>query len=310
LILPRNASGVYSKPNADVVTQTVISSSEYNSTVNDLVADLNLDRPIAAGGTGASTASAARDNLGVAEKQSGTSDATEGRGLIVGAAGILGNAPVSTDWDAETKTKFLRTGAASTTGAPSTADVWHGLHVTRTTGAAHQMAVNPAAEDTRVRFQSGSTWSAWRKWWHAGNLLGTVSESSGVPTGAVLEEDDDGTTGYIRLAGGTQICHIRGVELVFGATSSVTAVVTLPKAYFSTQHFSASAILRPATETSSTATFAADATPDEDEILAPVCGNKGVTQVAIRVFRIKGGTNFSALDKLYVDVTTVGRWYA
>ena len=42
-----------------------ISSTKFNSLVQDLEADANVDRPIAAGGTGASTASAARTNLGL-----------------------------------------------------------------------------------------------------------------------------------------------------------------------------------------------------------------------------------------------------
>lgn len=43
-----------------------ISSTKFNSLVQDLESDANVDRPIAAGGTGASTASAARTNLGLA----------------------------------------------------------------------------------------------------------------------------------------------------------------------------------------------------------------------------------------------------
>jgi hypothetical protein len=42
-----------------------ISSTKFNTLVQDLEADANVDRPIAAGGTGASTALAARANLGL-----------------------------------------------------------------------------------------------------------------------------------------------------------------------------------------------------------------------------------------------------
>jgi hypothetical protein len=42
-----------------------ISSTKFNTLVQDLEADANTDRPIVAGGTGASTASAARTNLGL-----------------------------------------------------------------------------------------------------------------------------------------------------------------------------------------------------------------------------------------------------
>ena len=55
--MPRNGSGVYSKPaGTTAVSGTTIESAKYNSVVDDLVTDANTPRPIVAGGTGASTA--------------------------------------------------------------------------------------------------------------------------------------------------------------------------------------------------------------------------------------------------------------
>lgn len=54
--MPRDGSNLYSKPaGTTAITATVIDSTKYNSTIDDIVADLNLVRPIIAGGTGAST---------------------------------------------------------------------------------------------------------------------------------------------------------------------------------------------------------------------------------------------------------------
>jgi hypothetical protein len=63
--LPRTG-GIYSPP-AGTKGQpgTTIQSSRYNSLVDDLTADANLARPITAGGTGATNATAARTNLGM-----------------------------------------------------------------------------------------------------------------------------------------------------------------------------------------------------------------------------------------------------
>jgi len=62
----RDGSGVYSKPGGTTaVSGAAISSSAYNTFCDDVVADLNAARPITAGGTGATSASAARTNLGV-----------------------------------------------------------------------------------------------------------------------------------------------------------------------------------------------------------------------------------------------------
>jgi len=64
--MPRNGSSVYSKPaGTTAVTGTTIDSADYNATVDDLVADANLPRPVVVGGTGASTAAGARTALGL-----------------------------------------------------------------------------------------------------------------------------------------------------------------------------------------------------------------------------------------------------
>jgi len=64
--MARNGSGVYSIPaNTLAVSGDPVSSTKFNSLVNDLEADANVDRPIEAGGTAASTALAARSNLGL-----------------------------------------------------------------------------------------------------------------------------------------------------------------------------------------------------------------------------------------------------
>ncbi len=46
---------------------------------------------------------------------------------------------------------------------------------------------------------------------HQGNILGTVSQSVGVPTGAVIEYGSNANGEYIRYADGTQICWLKKV---------------------------------------------------------------------------------------------------
>ncbi|WP_278397756.1 hypothetical protein [Stutzerimonas kunmingensis] len=40
------------------------------------------------------------------------------------------------------------------------------------------------------------------------NILGTVSQSGGVPTGAIIERGSNANGGYVRFADGTQICRV------------------------------------------------------------------------------------------------------
>ena len=64
--MPRNAGEVYQLPaGATAVSGQVISATNYNTTIQDLAAEQIDARPISAGGTGATTASGARTNLGI-----------------------------------------------------------------------------------------------------------------------------------------------------------------------------------------------------------------------------------------------------
>ena len=48
------------------------------------------------------------------------------------------------------------------------------------------------------------------------NILGTVSESGGVPTGAIIERGSNSNGEYIRFADGTQKCW----HIIFGSTNA------------------------------------------------------------------------------------------
>ena len=64
--MARNGSGVYSLPAGSTVTDgQTATASQHNTPLQDLETDMNTARPVVAGGTGASTASAARTNLGL-----------------------------------------------------------------------------------------------------------------------------------------------------------------------------------------------------------------------------------------------------
>lgn len=64
--MPRDGSGVYTKPaNTTPSANDTIESAKFNTLMDDLATDANTDRPIVAGGTGASDEATARTNLGV-----------------------------------------------------------------------------------------------------------------------------------------------------------------------------------------------------------------------------------------------------
>ena len=81
------------------------------------------------------------------------------------------------------------------------------------------------------RATSATTWSAWSEVYHRQNVVGSVSQSGGVPTGAIIERGSNANGEYIKFADGTQICTKRGsfnigVGGIFGSLYISAPIVT------------------------------------------------------------------------------------
>lgn len=63
------------------------------------------------------------------------------------------------------------------------------------------------------------------------NLVGTVSESGGTPTGAIMEVGDNSNGSYLRLAGGTQLCWHDEHEISASAATSCNASWSYPSSF-------------------------------------------------------------------------------
>ena len=50
------------------------------------------------------------------------------------------------------------------------------------------------------------TYTPWHIVYSSKNIIGTVSQTSGVPTGSIIESGSNANGEYVRLADGTQIC--------------------------------------------------------------------------------------------------------
>ena len=136
-------------------------------------------------------------------------DATAGRLLSVGAGGLLGTTITTSDLDTYTTTQFISAEGA-TLNRPSWALNWIGIHIQRAAGIAVQIMVSRSSTPTPSvlawrRLDSG-VWSAWERSYGPGSIVGTVTQASGMPTGAVIERGSNANGEYTRLADGTQIC--------------------------------------------------------------------------------------------------------
>ncbi|OZB12758.1 MAG: hypothetical protein B7X55_13965, partial [Rhodobacterales bacterium 34-62-10] len=155
------------------------------------------------------TQSEMQSTLGLV-KQTSATDATAGRVLTVGAFG-LGVSFVASDSDANAGS-YIIPGAhfLSTTGGTNFPPVGSNrclVHVVGNTGGGlRQVFTVRSNGDTYDRVYDSTSWSTWRKLYTQGTILGTVSQSGGIPTGAIIERGSNANGEYVRFADGTQEC--------------------------------------------------------------------------------------------------------
>jgi hypothetical protein len=178
---------------------------------------------------------------GTAVTQSAT-DATAGRLLKVSDWGIGGNAvdPPSLDLDA-VATGGLYRADLDTANRPTGTGNWLVQHIRRAVGDHVQLAISRIASAPALglfyrRCQAG-VWSAWQRLYTQDTVLGAVSQSGGVPTGAVIQRGTNANGEFVRLADGTQICTRRAeaslaIDTAFlGGFRSAAQTWTFPAAF-------------------------------------------------------------------------------
>jgi hypothetical protein len=153
--------------------------------------------------------------LSGAAVQSGPTDTTAGRLMAVGAFGLGAATPTEiTDFTAALSPGLYRVNNLSTvTGGPAGAPALQGTAiVNRGTGGRVGILLHVSANSStsqQLWFGARTTTTGaigWTEVLHKNNLLGTVSQSGGVPTGAVIERGSNANGRYVRFADGTQIC--------------------------------------------------------------------------------------------------------
>lgn len=88
-------------------------------------------------------------------------------------------------------------------------------------------------EQVYIRHKVPGTPSAWREIFHTGNIVGTVSESGGVPTGSIIERGSNANGQYTKFADGSLLCY-RNIQLTQAQDYQMLATWTFPAAFSST----------------------------------------------------------------------------
>jgi len=94
------------------------------------------------------------------------------------------------------------------------------LHLQGGVGQATQLGFRQGSDSVQWRRQTGGVWQNWQEVFSRAQVLGTVSQLAGVPTGALIEQGSNANGSYIRFADGTQICWQSHTHLAVPFVSS------------------------------------------------------------------------------------------
>ncbi|OWV60002.1 hypothetical protein CDZ98_09140 [Mameliella alba] len=144
-----------------------------------------------------------------------------------------------------------------------------------------QVAILYSASAPIMKYRSKATsWTEWVEVYSTSNLIETVSESGGTPTGSILEKGSNANGNYIRYADGTQICDFRG-----NSSSAGAVTWTFPASFAAVPQVSA--------------------TPNQDQARFATTTAGAVGSVNFSVWN----TAQARLDAISTSLIAIGRWY-
>ncbi len=130
-----------------------------------------------------------------------------------------------------------------------------------------------------------------------GNILGTVSQSGGTPTGAVIERGSNANGDYVRFADGMQICW-GTLDLGYNYGSRMRGTWTYPASFASVPTVPAPGM---------TSAYSGTPGPNEIGLLQSIAQ---ASDTIVDLYRSAGGTtNFDPADTYTVRAMAVGRWF-
>lgn len=204
----------YVKDSADALRSLV---NTYGAKLAALGTTGNYDiLPVSKGGTGGTTPTEARTGLelGTAATRNVTqsaSDSTAGRVLKVGDFGIGAQGPVTTPNAAFVPGFYSFSPNAA--GAPSQLAGSGGSLIVNTLGGNYVQQICMSVPGSTSKpymsfrhFDGVGNPGPWCTIMHSGNMVGTVSQSGGVPTGAVIEYGTNTNGSFVKWADGTMVC--------------------------------------------------------------------------------------------------------
>ena len=268
-----------------------------------LTGDTDFQVKVSADGsswTDALTIDAANGLVTGAAVQSSATDTTEGKLLAVGAFGLGADdaMPVADDCNALTTTGFFSTTGATSNAAAAVESV---LIVYRAGDAIAQQQIVGRTIWARESASAGVSWGPWAIVGPV--LVGSVTQSEGIPTGAAIENGSNANGDYVRFADGTQFCWQNGLTFteefygerlgggnwVFPAAFADTPVVTASYSNSVGNHWIG--------------------TNTHRRVSAFGCGVSKTVATTMRIFAIDGLAFSDGAQATEVRVQAAGTWY-
>jgi len=167
---------------------------------------------------------------GTAVTQTAT-DTTAGRLLKVGDFGLgsTGITTIQADCDTVTTSGLYYVVGGTTSNLPSGFTNGQGTLFVRPAVNGNnvvQHLVRLNVDDQWTRTRGGGTWGAWRRTFDTANILGTVSQTAGVPTGSLIETGSNANGFFTRFASGLLICRH-----ILAASAGAAVTWTFPSVF-------------------------------------------------------------------------------
>ncbi|GAB5433127.1 MAG: hypothetical protein EpisKO_24970 [Epibacterium sp.] len=237
--------------------------------------------------------------------QASLSDTTAGRLMLNGGHGLGAETRQvkNHDWNDANASGLFHSDSVGL-NKPGFASNFAGISLRRSDTLHAQLAIalNSGVSQnarTAVRAKTGPTsWSDWFEIYTQTSILGTVAQSSGIPTGALIERGSNANGHYARFADGTQICHDRR-SVSYATAQAMTATWIYPAP------FSANPQVSIAIDEDN---LTNNATPSIYEVLS-YFDSIGTSSVRLALGRISGMTSFNSADTAGVDALAIGRWF-
>lgn len=133
------------------------------------------------------------------------------------------------------------------------------------------------------------------------DIVGTVSQSAGEPTGAIIQYGTSPTGNYIKYADGTMICY-ETVELSYSSADNLRATWNYPVAFTGVPKVTHCPVVNSST---------GYGTSVADRVNWGISGtaNPGASSVILDQYRCAGAPSITSPATLDTHAVAIGRWF-